>query len=246
VDFRPEGFSDEAPGLMESTSAVSLGVRPTRFYDRLRIGMRVDDFLSDLSRVNQFVHAAGMTHMYRLAAGPTKRLSDEIWPVARWATSHAGPEDRIQFPLSNEPPDCKIWRPGIAEPGTIEVTVAGAKERRFTMLELNREGVGRGFMGLSDDEPDNRFHEEIRRGGRAYSSTEAQAALTTAVKRCLKRKSRGSYANTLVIEANTKVVPESMWTDIRASLLAAVRESTFREIFVVGPGSPSHVCIQLK
>src|SRR5262245_48640182 len=157
------------------------------FYDRLKAGMTVNDFLPELDRVTQFVHEAGMTHLMRLGAKPTKRLSDEIWPVSRWVKQHAAPSNKIQFPQLNIPPDCYIWHSGSSFPHAIEVTIAGAKERRFTMQELNKTGRGRGLLigGLSDDEPDHRFREEMGRESRAYDNAEVRTAMVTALKRCL-------------------------------------------------------------
>ncbi len=143
------------------------------FYECLKTGLTVEAFLSRYKAIFEFVHSRGLTEDYRLARRRAKRLCDEITPVARFSAKWAGPQDLLRFNLDEKYPDCILTRPS-GEVWEIEVTVAQARERHALMTELNKTGFGRGFIGVTDDQPKERFKDAMALESTAYSDVEIE------------------------------------------------------------------------
>lgn len=214
------------------------------FYAVLRRGTTVAWFLEQRARLFVFIKARGLVADYRLAKGRLKRLRDEVDPVACFARQHAAPQDRIQFPLNDEAPDCNL-RHGDTHHRTIDTTVVQGQERLHTMRELNETGTGRGYLGLTDDNPTNSFRGKMKRPRVAYTTEEAQETITRAVELCARKKKGHIGTDTLIIDAPLFTLPADRWREIVPGLAAKVADLAFREVFLVSTDS-SKICHKLK
>lgn len=213
------------------------------FYIALKTGTTVASFLKRYERIIQFIHEEGRTKDYRLARRPVKKLRDEVSPVARFARKHAAPDDRIWFALDDTAPDCYV-RHGGGRLREIEVTVAQARERFNVMIELNRTGIGRGHLGLSDDASTEDFVRQMAQPRVAYAGEEIGYNMICAVAICARKKS-DFQGDTLLIEAPLETLPANRWDDFRPQLAEKVKELAFREVYVTGR-SQCDICLKIK
>ncbi len=214
------------------------------FYATLKSGTSVASFLEQYKHIIGFIHAEGLTEDYRLARGRVKRLSDEVSPVARFVRKHAAPEDRIWFALDYTAPDCCV-RHGDDRLREIEVTVAQGNERFNVVTELNQTGIGRGFLGLSDDAPTEHFVRKMAQQREAYTEDEIGRMIIRAVAICARKKSK-SRGDTLLIEAPLQTLPADRWGKFTAALSEEVKELAFSEVYVTGSGSDGDICLRIK
>ncbi len=214
------------------------------FYTVLKRGTTVASFLDRYERIIQFIHEESLTKDYRLARGPVKKLCDEVSPVERFVRKHAAPEDRIWFALDDTAPDCCVRHEGggLRE---IEVTVAQARERLNVMTELDQTGIGRGYLGLSDDAPKEDFVRKMDQPRVAYSTEEIGRSIICAVAICARTKSK-FQGDTLLIEAPLETLPADRWGDFRAPLAQKVRELAFAEVYVTGRSHGRDICLRIK
>ena len=108
------------------------------FFAKLSLGLSVAAFLQALEAIYGYTRASGMIHDFRLGRGQVKKLRDEVTPLARFVRRNASPDDIVSMPIS-DPPDFVIAVSSNRHNG-IECTIAGARERLFTMRELNKTG----------------------------------------------------------------------------------------------------------
>jgi hypothetical protein len=216
------------------------------FYDLIRAGTRVDEFLRHFTALFPFIHANGLTAAYRLGKGRTKRLRDEVTPVATLIRHHAAPEDRIQFPLNSGVPDCNVWHANPARHRTVETTVIQARSRLNVMTELNNTGWGRGFLGVTDDAPTRDFEKAMNQEREAYSTEQVQTTTLHELALCAANKAH-SQAHTLVIDVGTSMeaLASSRWFAMRTALAEPVKNLSFSEIYLVGR-SDEDLCLKLK
>ena len=57
----------------------------------------------------------------------TKKLRDEVTPVARFLRRHGGSEDLVVL-VDGDPPDFRVWHSGKQTPREIECTLAGGRQ----------------------------------------------------------------------------------------------------------------------
>jgi len=219
------------------------------FYEILKKGTTIEDFLGRYDLIIQFVISKGWVADFRLAKGRLKKLRDEIAPVVCFVRVHAASQDRIQFALDDDAIDCNVWH-GSTFHRKIQVTVAQAKERLYLMTELNERGSARGHLGLTDDRKTQDFCNEMNREMQAYSTQQAQDTIVRAVGICLENKKYNSGADTLIIgEPLDEKLPTDRWLEIKPRLSESARvsaaSSLFSEIFVVGPGDGAGICFQI-
>jgi hypothetical protein len=214
------------------------------FYEALKAGLTVEDFLQHHHAIFELVHSAGLTHDYRLARKPVKKLRDEITPAAYFCSSHAAPRDLIRFNLDSNYPDCTLARQG-GEIVGIEVTVAQARERRALMTELNEKGEGRGFIGATDDKPEDHFRQLMKHEPQAYSTEEA----ISCTKRALRLRADGKRNHSgeiLLIDAPLEILPAQRWIEFVPEFSEIVQELKFKEVYLTGRGDNDNCCLKIK
>ena len=213
-------------------------------YTTLKSGLTVAAFLKRYDCVMEFVHEAGLTGDFRIAAGRSKRLRDEVAPVVRFARSRAAPRDRIQFPLDSGVADVAVARGGDRH-RRIEVTAMQGTERFFVMRELNQTGWGRGFTGLTDERPKKAFVREMEQGRRMHSTAEIEAAYVRAFEIAADRKRNNMGADTLLIDVPQNVLSLDHWRFMQPTFAAIVSDHLHHEVYLVDVGSDDF-CLQIK
>ncbi len=171
---------------------------------------------------------------YRAKRGALKRLRDEVGPVLHHV-KFVKAEGEIRFQFSNAVPDCWLRDSPASNPHGLEVTVAQAREQYHLGVELNEKGVGRGFLGLSDDAPSHAFSDKLAKQRVAYTSDSALRVIGSGIKRCLKTKTHPKYTGfDLLIEAPLLSLPNKRWGQIHEELRLAALATPFRQIHVIG------------
>ncbi|HEX3652057.1 MAG TPA: hypothetical protein VHU18_04450 [Rhizomicrobium sp.] len=215
------------------------------FYEDLTQGISIADLLLRYPVVVEFVHGAGLTSDMRLARGRVKRLCDEVAPARRFAQATLQGSDLIQFPLDSGPIDCSVL-PTTGKLRKIQITVAQARARLNVMRELDEKGIGRGYLGVTDDRPTAEFMAAMSRERIMYSPGAAQKTLVDAIRLSLEKKGDPRGANTLLIQVPLDILPKNRVDDILPELVQIATTSPFDEIFVVGNGEYRDSCIKLK
>lgn len=213
------------------------------FYNCLRGGTNVGDFLQRRAIVFQFLRSNSLMRDYHLAKGRLKRFRDEVTPIAVFVRRHAGRTERIQFPLDSGAYDCH-WRRAPAVHWTIQVTIAHARARMNVMTELYSKGVGRGFLGLNDDRPTAEFHDAMSNEREMYSTEAAYAAMIRAVELSVNNKTY-SQADVLLIDAPLDTLGNRSM-EIRPVLARLTERLAFSKVYVVDEGCDAERCIRLK
>jgi hypothetical protein len=214
------------------------------FYECLKAGLTVEAFLSRYEAVFEFVHSRGLTEDYRLGRRQVKKLRDEVTPVARFCAKCVEPQDTIRFNLDEKYPDCVLTRLN-KEICEIEVTVAQARERHALMTELHKTGSGRGFIGVADDQPKERFDEMMALESRAYSTEEAIQCIEYAIGLCSERKKFHS-GDVILIETPFEILPAPRWLEFSAEFAERVEGVRFREVYLTGRGDDGDMVLKIK
>lgn len=215
-----------------------------KFYFSLKKGMSVGQFLENYRIIFVFIKSNNLMENYRLGKDPLKKLRDEVTPVARFVYCHATPQDHIQFSLDDSFPDCTLFLVS-GRRLEIEVTVGQAKERLYTMRELNDFGEGRGFLNLTDDRPEADFRNAIEQERCAYSIEDVQKTITGAIAICAKNKEH-IRADILLIEMSLLACRKELWLEIQSCFAELTYNLLFSEVFLVGYGETGNFCLKLK
>ncbi|MFB6451149.1 MULTISPECIES: hypothetical protein [Bradyrhizobium] len=110
---------------------------------------------------------------YRAKRGFCKKLQDEVMPALRHLR-FVGATGEIRFELNSNVPDCWL-RDGVASASQrLEVTLAQSREQHLVGIELNKNGIGRGFLGLPDYAPAEAFSQVIALALAMYSTEGAR------------------------------------------------------------------------
>jgi hypothetical protein len=216
-----------------------------RFYELIKSGTSVDKFLYEYANLFPAIRSSGLLCDYRLGRGRLKRLRDEVTPAARFVRQHAEINDRIQLSLNSSTPDCNVWHSIPPRHRTIEITVAQALERFNLMTELNHTGLGRGFLGLTDDAGKGVFLNAMGQERQMYSTENAYETMAHAVTLTAQNKSF-SQATTLLIESPLEWLPENRWVEARSRLTHLVANLNFSEVYLVGSHDNGDLCLRLK
>lgn len=210
-------------------------------------GVDVANFQARLNDLFGLSRSIDDLRNYRLKGPPWKKLADEVMPVSRFLRFRGIESGRLRFPLDNDPPDSWLWLDDEADRVGIEVTIAQARERFHLARELVETGVGRGFVGLSDDAPSTAFELAMSRSRVMYSTDQALSAIESGVRRCLSRKNKARFAGfILLIEAPLSSLPHQRWEAIVDKLRAAATPLPFREVHVIGGAEEEPWGFQLK
>lgn len=215
------------------------------FYEQLRSGLEIGEFFERHAALFPKIRARGLVEDYRLGRGQMKRLRDEVTPVALFLSRHAGNSDRVQFPLNSSVPDCNVLHRTPSLHRTIEVTVAQARERLNLMTELNKTGWGRGFIGVTDDQPKSVFDEKMADEREAYSTEQVRETMIDALALCARNKAH-SQGHTLIVSTAMEHLPRERWVEMRPLLAASIAPLTFQEVYLVGRPDNADLCLKLK
>lgn len=215
------------------------------FYDDLKSGISAEDFLARYKLIVEFTHEIGITSDMRLARGRVKRLCDEVAPARLLIQHEFSDAFLVQFPLDDGAIDCNILtKTGICR--KIQITVAQALERLNLMTELNEKGIGRGYLGLTDEMPKSSFDTAMERERMMYSTASAEKTLCSAISLCIAKKAKPKGADTLVILAPLGVLPTKRVLEIAPQFEEIAAVSKFTSVFVVGGGEWRGRAIQIK
>lgn len=173
---------------------------------------------------------------YRLGSNSWKKLRDEVAPVSRFLEFNHVEANRVRFPLDNHTPDCWLMSSNGNDRG-LEVTIESGREKYHLATELNKEGMGRGFVGLQDDDPQSEFNHSMSRPRVMYSSEQALEATKQGITRCLSRKNQPEkyrHIYCLLIQAHLNALPRDRWDAIKEELVREANALSFQEIHVIG------------
>jgi len=135
------------------------------------------------------------------------------------------------------------------KPRGVEVTIAQGRARYHLANELVKNGTGRGFTELQDDDSAENFVKTFQEEPAGYTTDIALASTTKAIRLCLSKKNDGKYDGMdLLIQGplNVMTLPRERWTAIKDDLIAAAKDMPFREIYVIGDSSRRPICFQIK
>jgi hypothetical protein len=198
-------------------------------------GIRVTDFQNRLSLLFADQRTTIDIDDYRLGKKPWKKLRDEITPVARFLEFGNIEVDRVRFPLDNKTPDCWL----IIDNGEyigIEVTIERGREQFHLATELNKNGMGRGFIGIQDDASQTDFDRRMSNPHTMFTSDHALESTKEGILRCLSKKNAHRYENIyfLLIQAHLLVLPKERWSIIAGELSQVAKDLPFQEVHIIG------------
>lgn len=210
-------------------------------------GMEIAVFknmMATLFADNRTVHDI---EQYRLGRKLWKKLRDEVSPVSSFLVFNDVEADRIRFPLDNHTPDCWLMTDNGGNRG-IEITIERGREKHHLATELNKEGMGRSFIGIQDDEPQSVFDHRMSNPRTMYSSEQALEATKQGIMRCLSKKNHPKYEHVfyLLIQAHLKTLPYERWDTIKEELMREAKNLPFQEIYVIGDSGHDAWGFQIK
>jgi hypothetical protein len=171
---------------------------------------------------------------YRLSRRAWKKLADEVTPVASLLRTFYPDACRLQFSLSSEPPDAWLWLAQRERPIGLEVTIALGTERHHLAHDMMQMGIGKGFLGISDDAPRSAFAHALRRPRITHSTKHSFLALIDGIARCLQRKDHPKFRGyILLIQAPLRALPRHHWQALKNRLERRARKLPFAEVYVV-------------
>jgi hypothetical protein len=177
---------------------------------------------------------------------PLKKLSDEVVPVLRHL-NFIRFEGEVRFELSDAMPDCWLRDEGETAEQGLEVTVAQARERHELAKEMNREGIGRGFLGLPDDAPKAVFDTKLASPRVMHSPVGVITSVKSGIERCLIRKRDPKYSgHDLLIDAPLRLLSAERWEETMDELREVTIASPFRHIHVIGNHDQQPLGFQIK
>ena len=220
------------------------------FYDLIseEPGIDTHDFYSQFDALFLDKRSQQDLDDYRLGRKPWKKLRDEVSPVSRFLRYAEIAPAQVRFPLNDKAPDCWLVTSDGSSYG-IEVTIARGRERYHTTTEMIENGMGRGFIGIQDDEPQESFTNRMSMPRVAYSSEQALEATKRGILRCLSRKNDyAKYGDIfyLIIETDLNLLPHERWLLINDELSIVAHDLPFREIHVIGNSETTSKGFRIK
>lgn len=219
------------------------------FYARISAegGVDISSFQHDLANLFTRPRSEEDLRDYWLHKKPWKKLSDEIVPVSTYLLCSRITSGRVRFSLNDQIPDAWLSKDDQDERIGIEVTIAQARERYYLAKELVNDGLGRGFIGVSDDASSAEFESAMAKERIAYTSDQALTEITKGIIRCLNRKNKQKFSDhILLIQAPLLSLPEGRWLAATGSLASAAEALPFRQVFVVSNGYDRRWGFQIK
>ena len=197
-------------------------------------GIYVTDFQSRLEALFNEDRSSSDTDDYRLGKNPWKKLSDEIVTVSRFLGYKNIEAGRIRFPLDDKIPDCWLFDDQ-GEVLGIEVTIERGTERYHLAKEINKDRMGRGFIGMQDDAPKADFEQRMSNPRTMYTTEQALKATKLGIIHCLKNKNDLKYEGMfcLLIQAHLTSLSKERWSAIKGELTQVAINLPFKEIHVI-------------
>ena len=184
---------------------------------------------------------------YRLSKGLWKKLADEVSPVSHYFKYRKVCAGRIRFPLNSQPPDCFYYPNEKEIPVGLEVTIAQARERFHLKKEMVETGVGRGFIGVSDDAPQGDFDTAMAKDQTMHETNFTLSSIKEGILRCLARKNQPIFIGcTLIIEAPMTTLPFERWCSIIDELSAKAVTLYFHAVHVISAEDEEPKGFQIK
>ncbi|MBK6742694.1 MAG: hypothetical protein IPG66_06805 [Hydrogenophilales bacterium] len=224
--------------------------RLQEFYDLISVESGIDtyEFFSQFDALFLAERSQQDLDDYRLGRKPWKKLRDEVSPVSRFLRYAEISSAQVRFPLNDKAPDCWLVTSDGGSYG-IEVTIARGRERYHRTTEMIEKGLGRGFIGIQDDEPQESFTNRMSKPRLAYSSEQALKTTKLGILRCLSRKNDyAKYGDIfyLIIETDLNLLPHERWLPIIDELSNAAHNLPFCEIHVIGDSETTPKGFRIK
>ena len=220
-----------------------------KFYSEISnpAGVGIDDFQNELEFLFSKDRSDQDLNDYRLGRGVWKKLRDEITPVSRFLKFYSPDMDHVRFPLDDKIPDCWLLKDGSKDVG-IEVTIERGRERYHRTKEMNETGIGRGFIGVQDDEEQEAFDRHMARPRIMYTTEQALNAVEQGILRCLSRKNDSKYEGVhyLLIQTDLSILSPKNWETIKKELTQETVSLPFQEVHVIGSADEKPYGFQLK
>lgn len=151
------------------------------------------------------------------------------------------------FPLDNSTPDCWLLMNNGEHRG-VEVTIERGRERYHLTKEMNKNGIGRGFIGMQDDAPQADFDHRMSNPRSLYSSGQALEETKAGILRCLSRKNDQKYDKVfyLLIQAHLSTLPKQRWAAIKEELSQKATNLPFEGVHIIGNADEEPWGFQIK
>ncbi|WP_321448224.1 hypothetical protein [uncultured Cohaesibacter sp.] len=223
------------------------------FYKAIQSKMPVPAFLSMLEELEKqicirdhYIHrrsgdrANGKSPSFKV-------LESEIVPVKRYL-NYAKPFDsQIQFSVSSEAPDCRIFMQS-HQPVGIEVTSIRNAAQREIAEALNQSGYYHGISTIRDAEPKQSKHLFHNRRNRSYTTDEVVENYLHDIENVCVRKANSSCADILLIACREgmECLSAQNWQSRISTLAIPTSKLKIGQVFLVGRGEHGDLCFQLK
>lgn len=198
-------------------------------------GVGVTDFQNRLKTLFAMNRSAEDLNDYRLGKNPWKKLRDEITPVSHFLQYKRIKIGKIRFPLDSKTPDCLLLNDDGPDHG-IEVTIERGHERYHLTTDLNKNGIGGGFIGIQDDASLDEFGKCMSQPREMYTSEQALEATKDGILRCLSKKDHCRYKEVfyLLIQADLFTLHQERWESLREELSNEATNLPFQEVYIIG------------
>lgn len=198
-------------------------------------GIELTAFQTKLASVFESERSNSDIKDYRLGKKPWKKLRDEVVPVSRYLKLREIHKGRVRFPLDNKTPDCWFTTTDNRELG-LEVTIERGREKYHLATELNETGMGRGFIGIQDDESQTEFDVRMFNPRIMFTADQALEATKKGILRCLSKKDDEKYRDVfcLLIQAHLNTLSVERWCSIKPELRKAAINLPFKEVHIIG------------
>ena len=223
--------------LRDADQIMSITEKLEGFYKEISDpkGIELAAFQSKLTSVFESERSGSDIDDYRLGKKPWKKLRDEVVPVSRYLKLSEIHKGRVRFPLDNKTPDCWLTTTDDSELG-IEVTIERGRERYHLATELNETVMGRGFIGIQDDESQTEFDDRMSNPRTMFTADQALEATKKGILRCLSRKDDKKYRGVfcLLIQAHLNTLSAERWGPVKPELRKAAISLPFEEVHIIG------------
>ncbi len=212
------------------------------FYTDISVpgGINITDFQNKLKDLFAQDRSENDKKDYRLGKNPWKKLRDEIMPVSRFLKFKGIEKDRVHFPLNNSVPDCWLLYEHRSDFG-IEVTIERGREKYRLTSEMNKTGIGRGFIGIQDDASQKEFNDRMSKPSTGYTTEQILDATKDGILRCLSEKNdptKYKGVSCLLVSANLITLPKERWEFIKKELFQQAINLSFQEVHIIADTEP--------
>lgn len=181
----------------------------------------------------------------RMSRGEWKWIADEALPLSKYLSSLRLSKIRVRFPFNNATPDCWLTMAGTHI--GIEITVAKARERYHLKRELVTNGIGPGFLGVSESAPEESFRMASSRGRAMFTINQALDGVIDGLNHAISRKMSPKYngLTLLIATPNLSIIFDRL-TGIPEQIDTLLIRSPFESIYVVPDSGHGVASYKLK